>query len=148
MKGQLSVEVLILLGIIIIMVVVALSVLFTYISKTNSTIVNESEYYYPSSFNLFLNNGLVTGTIHFSTNFPVNSIVIYFTSTSSNSVLFSIPFVTTNYNTSYGSVSYLIENETTNYSSYENVPLQADYFKYTENSKTYFVTLNRTIVLK
>ncbi|MEM3846761.1 MAG: hypothetical protein QXU98_13785 [Candidatus Parvarchaeota archaeon] len=146
MKGQISIEYIVIVSIIIIMVVVAALVFYNYMGKIKGNLINETAYYYPISMSFGVNSsGSVYGTLIFSKQIPTNSLSIYF---SSSNTIFSIPFILKGFNTTYGYEVFLAQSSTGNYMAYQNNQLILKYMTYVNNSNTYYIDVNSSIFLK
>ncbi|MEM3846889.1 MAG: class III signal peptide-containing protein [Candidatus Parvarchaeota archaeon] len=146
MKGQISIEYMVIVAIIIIIVVVAALVFYNYMGKVKGNLINETAYYYPVSISFGVNSsGSVYGTLIFSKQIPANSLSVYF---SYSNTIFSIPFTIKGFNTSYGYEAFLTQSSTGNYISYQNNQLILKYMTYVNNSNTYYIDVNSSIFLK
>ena len=142
MKGQSSIEFMLLLGGIIVAIVFIMAILYSKIGYLNTTLLNESSQYQiiSSSFNIN-NTGSIYGQLQFSKYINLSTITITF---KSNNALFSVPFNSVGKNTTYGYILYLTENSTDSYSSYLYNTYSIKYMKYSNGNKNYFISTNYT----
>ncbi|MEM3846362.1 MAG: class III signal peptide-containing protein [Candidatus Parvarchaeota archaeon] len=146
MKGQISIEFMVIVAIIIIIVVVAALVFYNYVGKVKNNLVNETAYYYPVSMSFVVNSsGSVDGTLIFSKQIPANSLTAYF---SYSNTIFSIPFTIKGFNTTYGYETFLTQSSTSNYLPYENNQLILKYITYTNNLNTFYIDVNSSVFFK
>lgn len=142
MKGQASLEYVVLLTGIILTILVIFSILYSKSSGFNGEFYNESGQYQILSSNFDINqSGILYGKVQFSKNINVSELNITFTS---NNSLFTISFSAIGENTTYGYIVYLTENSTNTYSGYLYKKYTINYIRYSQNKKNYFISSNYT----
>lgn len=138
MKGQTSIELILLLSLALIMVVILFSYLFIHTASLTQGIVNETENYYVLTQSFSVNNsGIIIGKIEMSKYLPIQNMELQFQINSQN---YMIPFSANVYNTSYGAMVLLKETSNTPYSSFlnQNYNLKTAFFSVsTEKEFTY-----------
>lgn len=140
MKGQISIEFMLLLVMIVIIIAVVSIVLYQKIENLNGSLLNETGQYQLISSSFYINqSGIMYGKIQLSKYVNFSSINISFVS---NKETFDIPFNAIGVNTSYGYTSYLTENSTKTFSAYLYNQYKITYMRYSNKNKNYFITAN------
>lgn len=142
MRGQASIEFVLLLSIIIAILMAVGAILYQKSSNLNSAFLNETGQYQiiSSSFNIN-QSGSMYGKIEFSKYINFSTMNITF---NSENTIFTVPFYATGVNTTSGYTSYLTENSVESFSKYLYNQYVINYMKYSNKGKTYFITANYT----
>ncbi len=142
MRGQASIEFVLLLSIIIAILMAVGAILYQKSSNLNSAFLNETGQYQivSSSFNIN-QSGIMHGKIEFSKYINFSTMNITF---NSENTIFTVPFYATGVNTTFGYTSYLTENSVESFSKYSYNQYVINYMRYSNEGKTYFITANYT----
>jgi hypothetical protein len=140
MKGQTSIEYILIISAIIVVIVLISAVLYSKTNAINTALLNESAQYQVVSASFNINqSGIMYGEIQLSRYANISAVNVSFSSSNS---LFSNDFSVIGKNTSYGYTMYLTQNSITSFSSYLYSPYLIKYIKYSNGKKTYFISSN------